>query len=65
MARKLIKDEGILCGGSSGTVLWAALEAAKGLKSDQKCLCIFADGIRNYLGKFVQDQWMSKNNFNI
>ena len=65
MARKLIKDEGILCGGSSGTVLWAALEAAKDLKSDQKCLCIFADGIRNYLGKFVQDQWMSKNNFNI
>ena len=65
MARKLIKDEGILCGGSSGTVLWAALEAAKNLKSDQKCLCIFADGIRNYLGKFVQDQWMSENNFNI
>ena len=65
MARKLIKDEGILCGGSSGTVLWAALEAAKNLKSDQKCLCIFADGIRNYLGKFVQDQWMYENNFNI
>jgi len=65
MARKLIKDEGILCGGSSGTVLWAALEAAKNLKSDQKCLCIFADGIRNYLGKFVQDQWMSENDFNI
>ena len=65
MARKLIKDEGILCGGSSGTVLWAALEAAKNLKSNQKCLCIFADGIRNYLGKFVQDQWMSENNFNI
>lgn len=65
MARKLIKEEGILCGGSSGTVLWAALEAAKNLKSDQKCLCIFADGIRNYLGKFVQDQWMSENDFNI
>ena len=65
MARKLIKEEGILCGGSSGTVLWAALEAAKNLKSDQKCLCIFADGIRNYLGKFIQDQWMSENDFNI
>jgi cystathionine beta-synthase/cysteine synthase A len=65
MARKLIKDEGILCGGSSGTVLWAALVAAKNLKSDQKCLCIFADGIRNYLGKFVQDQWMYENDFNI
>ena len=65
MARRLIKDEGILCGGSSGTVLWAALEAAKELKSDQKCLCIFADGIRNYMGKFVQDKWMTENNFSI
>ena len=65
MARRLIKDEGILCGGSSGTVLWAALEAAKELKTDQKCLCIFADGIRNYMGKFVQDKWMTENNFSI
>ena len=65
MARRLIRDEGILCGGSSGTVLWAAIEAAEKLESDQKCLCIFADGIRNYMGKFVQDKWMTKNNFSI
>ena len=65
IARQLIKKEGLLCGGSSGTVVWAALEAAKTLKSGQKCLCILADGIRNYMSKFVSDEWMKKNNFKI
>ena len=65
VARRLIKEEGLLCGGSSGTVVWAALQAAESLQSGQKCLCILADGIRNYLGKFVSDDWMKENGFNI
>ena len=32
MARKLIKDEGLLCGGSSGSAMVAALKSAKILK---------------------------------
>ena len=63
LARQLIKKEGLLCGGSSGTVVWAALKAAKSLKKGQRCLCILADGIRNYMSKFVSDEWMEKNNF--
>ena len=63
MARRLIKEEGILSGGSSGTVIWAAMEAAKDLGPNQKCLCVLADGIRNYMGKFVLDEWMDKNGF--
>jgi len=57
-ARRLIREEGILCGGSSGTVVWAALQAAKRLKKGQKCLAILPDGIRNYMSKFIQDDWM-------
>ena len=64
-ARRLIKEEGLLCGGSSGTVVWAALQAARTLGANQKCLVILADGIRNYLGKFVSDAWMKDNGFNI
>ena len=60
IARKLIKDEGLLCGGSSGTVVWAALQAAQTLSEGQKCLCILADGIRNYLSKFIDDKWMKE-----
>jgi len=65
LARRLIKEEGLLCGGSSGTVVWAALQAALSLEANQKCLVILADGIRNYLGKFVSDVWMKENRFNI
>ena len=65
VARRLIKEEGLLCGGSSGTVVWAALQAAQSLDAGQKCLCILADGIRNYLGKFVSDDWMKENGFTV
>ena len=63
IARQLIKKEGLLCGGSSGTVVWAALESARSLSKGQRCLCILADGIRNYMSKFVSDEWMINNNF--
>ena len=65
MARRIIKEEGLLCGGSCGTVVWAALQAAKELGPNKKCLCILADCIRNYLSKFVDDDWMKKNNFKL
>ena len=65
VARRLIKEEGLLCGGSCGTIVWAALEAASSLEKGQNCLVILADGIRNYLGKFVSDQWMIENGFTI
>lgn len=60
-AKSLIKDEGLLIGGSSGTAVFAALEAAKSLKKGQNCLVILPDGIRNYMRKFVSDDWMKEN----
>ena len=65
VARRLIKEEGLLCGGSCGTIVWAALEAASSLEKGQNCLVVLPDGIRNYLGKFVSDQWMIENGFKI
>jgi len=63
MARRLIKEEGLLIGGSSGGAVWAALEAAKNLKENDQCLVILPDSIRNYLSKFVDDEWLKNNNF--
>lgn len=63
MARRLIKEEGLLCGGSSGTAVWAATQAAKNLSKDKKCLVILPDSIRNYLSKFVDDKWMKSQGF--
>ena len=64
MAKKIIKEEGLLVGGSSGGAVWAALQAAKDLNENQNCLVILPDSIRNYLSKFVDEDWMEKNRFN-
>lgn len=61
-ARQLIHDEGLLVGGSSGAVMWGALQAAKSLCKGQKCLVILPDSIRNYMSKFATDEWMKAQN---
>jgi cystathionine beta-synthase len=58
MARRLIKEEGLLCGGSAGANMVAAIKAARNLKKGQKVVVIIPDSIRNYLTKFVSDHWM-------
>jgi cysteine synthase A len=63
MARRLIKEEGLLVGGSSGSAVWGALQIAKRLQPGQKCLVILPDGIRNYLTKFPDDNWMREHGF--
>ncbi len=62
-ARRLIREEGLLVGGSSGSAVWAALQAAKTLTAGQRCLVILPDSIRNYLSKFVDDGWMREKGF--
>ena len=63
IARRLIKEEGLFIGGSSGSAVWAALQVAKELSEDQNCLIILPDSIRNYLSGFVDDQWMDKHGY--
>lgn len=62
-ARQLIQEEGLLVGGSSGAAMWGALQAAKELQKGQKCLVILPDSIRNYMSKFVNDQWMKQEGY--
>lgn len=62
-ARRLIKEEGLLVGGSSGSALWAALEEAKELKEGQRIVVILPDSIRNYMTKYLSDDWMYLNGF--
>jgi len=58
MSRKLIREEGLLCGGSCGAAVSSAMLAAKDLKEGQRCVVVLADGLRNYMTKFLSDQWM-------
>ena len=48
MARRLIRREGLLVGGSSGSAAWATLQYAKNMKPGQRVLTILPDGVRNY-----------------
>ncbi|HAG91659.1 MAG TPA: cystathionine beta-synthase [Bdellovibrionales bacterium] len=63
MARKIIRHEGLLCGGSSGSAMVGALQAAKSLKKGQRAVVLLSDGIRNYMTKFLDDNWMKNNGF--
>jgi cystathionine beta-synthase len=57
-ARKLIREEGIFCGGSTGTNLHAALAIAKDLSSEDILVFIVADTGERYLSKFYNDEWL-------
>ncbi len=63
IARKLIRQEGLLCGGSCGAATWAAMQIAKEMPKGSRIVVILADSIRNYLSKFVDDTWMRQNGF--
>lgn len=63
MAHRLVREEGLLIGGSSGSAVWAALQVADKLKKGDVCLVILPDSIRNYLSKFVDHDWMKERGF--
>lgn len=57
-ALRLIREEGLLCGGSSGAAMCGALKEAPTLQAGQNCVIILSDGVRNYLSKFLSPQWL-------
>ncbi|KAL6115289.1 cbs [Pungitius sinensis] len=63
MSRMLMREEGLLCGGSAGTAMAAAVHAAKELKEGQRCVVILPDSVRNYMSKFLSDKWMLQKGF--
>jgi cystathionine beta-synthase len=64
-ARRLVRDEGIFAGGSSGSAVWGALHYASnnGLGPDHFVVVILPDTGSRYLSKFFDDDWMRENGF--
>jgi cystathionine beta-synthase len=60
MARRLGREEGIFCGGSTGTIAHAALQVASGLSKDSVVVFIVCDTGERYLTKFQSDEWMKE-----
>lgn len=59
MAQRLIREEGILVGGSCGTVMHAAIEIAKKCKGGERIVVVLPDSIRNYFSKFLCESWLT------
>jgi cystathionine beta-synthase len=60
LARRLGREEGIFCGGSTGTIAWAALKAAENLTENEVVVFIVCDTGERYLSKFLSDEWMKE-----
>ncbi len=62
-ARRLVAEEGIFSGGSSGAAMAAALRYCKGLKGERLAVVILPNSGSRYLSKFYDDKWMRENGF--
>ncbi|QDK47198.1 MULTISPECIES: PLP-dependent cysteine synthase family protein [unclassified Bdellovibrio] len=63
MTRRLVAEEGLLVGPSSGTAMVAAMKYAETLEKPSNIVVIFPDSGRQYLSKAFNDQWMVENSF--
>jgi len=63
MARDLARKEGILAGGSSGTVVAAALKHGRKLDADAVMIIILPDSGSKYITKMFNDEWMREKGF--
>ncbi|MDH3690953.1 MAG: pyridoxal-phosphate dependent enzyme [Gammaproteobacteria bacterium] len=62
-ARRLAREEGIFCGGSTGTALFGALQAATELGPGKIVVVILCDSGDRYLSKLYDDDWMKDMGF--
>lgn len=58
LSRRMTREEGIFCGGSTGTNLYGALKAAEGLDESGLVVFIVCDTGERYLSKHHSDEWM-------
>ncbi len=64
-ARRCIREEGLLVGGSTGSALIAVEEIARECKGGERIVVVLPDSIRNYMSKFLDDEWLMKQGLRI
>ncbi len=60
-ARRLTKEEGIFCGGSTGTIVQVALNISKDLTENDVVVFIVCDTGERYLSKMHNSEWLKQN----
>ncbi len=63
-ARRLVREEGIFCGGSSGSAFSAALRVAPRFPNGN-VVVLLPDSGNMYLSKFLDDEWMTARGYSV
>lgn len=63
MARRLVREEGLFCGGSSGSTVHIAVKLAKEMGPGKTIIVILTDSASRYITKFLSDAWMKDYGF--
>ncbi len=61
--RKIVEEEGIFCGGSSGSAVVGAVKYSQNLPEDRLVVVLLPDSGSRYLSKIFDDKWMRENGF--
>ena len=63
MARRLVREEGMFCGGSSGSAVHSAVQVAGEIGPGKTVIAILTDSGSRYISKHLSDAWMKDNGF--
>jgi cystathionine beta-synthase len=63
MARRLVREEGLFVGGSTGSNVHVAVEIAKELGPGKVVVTVAPDHGNRYVSKFLSDAWMQQHGF--
>lgn len=63
MARRLVREEGLFVGGSTGSNVHVAIEIAKELGPGKVVVTVAPDHGNRYVSKFLSDEWMRLHGF--
>jgi cystathionine beta-synthase len=63
MARRLVREEGLFVGGSTGSNVHVAVEIAKELGPGKVVITVAPDHGNRYVSKFLSDAWMKEHGF--
>ena len=63
MARRLVREEGLFCGGSCGSVVHVAAQIAAEVGPGKTVVAVLVDSATRYITKHLSDAWMKDHGF--